>query len=371
MSIARSIVVWSLPIACLLGQRPPSPSAVSTSSSVILKLDGPAEVFVDGQRVASTTSGGVRKIPVSAGEHFLEVRSNGRVWEKKVAVLPGTQIAEDVQLLVCTVGPWANPEEKSDLERTIGGLQRREGDLGVKSLIATNLRELAALRALGERTYIEFKLTKANPNGQVRGLTFALVATDVQGCTFAIEAVADGNKTVKKDKKINEPIQYELSPFSQPYELVVHEIRPQSVAGYLSAPRGASVSTDSLSAGSADANPTNTSDGIDSIRDQIIRVEQGRHNNLPAATASPLGTSASSGSIRRTVENGTAYTLIVLFGGPVEQRIVLGPGRTEQVELPPGTYKVAAHVSAPSVLPFFGVQIYSAGQEYTSHFYIR
>jgi chromosome segregation ATPase len=50
---------------------------------------------------------------------------------------------------------------KSELEKTIGDLKKVTGDLGVQSgYIATNGKELAALKRFGERNYFEFNLAK-------------------------------------------------------------------------------------------------------------------------------------------------------------------------------------------------------------------
>jgi peptidyl-prolyl cis-trans isomerase A (cyclophilin A) len=108
-----------------------------------------------------------------------------------------------------------------------------------------------------------------------------------------------------------------------------------------------------------------------SIRREVARIERGQHSDLPPPVASSARAGDSSGAVRRTVANGTSYTLTVMFDGPVARRITLAPGATQQLQLPPGTYKVAARVPAPNVLPFFGEQSYSEGQGYTSHFYIR
>src|SRR5579863_1331814 len=54
---------------------------------------------------------------------------------------------------------------KSAIEKTIADLKSAKGDLGVQSgLIATNGKELLALKQLGERNYIEFKLAKVKKN---------------------------------------------------------------------------------------------------------------------------------------------------------------------------------------------------------------
>jgi peptidyl-prolyl cis-trans isomerase A (cyclophilin A) len=108
-----------------------------------------------------------------------------------------------------------------------------------------------------------------------------------------------------------------------------------------------------------------------SISGEVARIERGKHSALPPPVASPLEAGSSYGSINRKIENGTSYTLTVLFAGPVERKITLAAGQTGELVLPAGNYKVAAHVTAPNVLPFFGTQSYSSGQEYTSHFYIQ
>src|SRR5579862_8361020 len=51
---------------------------------------------------------------------------------------------------------------RSDLEKTIADLKSARGDLGVQSgLIATNAKELQALKTLGERNYTDFKISKS------------------------------------------------------------------------------------------------------------------------------------------------------------------------------------------------------------------
>ncbi len=58
---------------------------------------------------------------------------------------------------------------KSELEKTIADLKSTRGDLGVQSgLIATNGKELAALKELGQRNYTEFKITKSKAAAESR-----------------------------------------------------------------------------------------------------------------------------------------------------------------------------------------------------------
>jgi septal ring factor EnvC (AmiA/AmiB activator) len=128
---------------------------------------------------------------------------------------------------------------RGELDRTISDLRRTTGDLGVMSgLIATNGRELQALRELGERDYYEFTLTKAKVPQKVGDIQVLVKRTDPKKNRFTLEIVADDKKVEKKDRNLNEPVQfYVVSKARQPYELVVNEIRKDQVVGYLAVPK--------------------------------------------------------------------------------------------------------------------------------------
>lgn len=127
---------------------------------------------------------------------------------------------------------------RSELEKTIAQLKYTQGDLGVQSgLIATNGKELAALRALGERNYVEFKLGKNKTPQRVGDISVLLKKADAKANRYTIEVIADDKHVEKKDKTINEPVQFLLSKARQPYELVVNDIKKDLISGYLSAPK--------------------------------------------------------------------------------------------------------------------------------------
>lgn len=127
---------------------------------------------------------------------------------------------------------------KAELDKTIADLKRVTGDLGVQSgLIATNGKELAALRALGERNYVEFNLTKTKQPQKVGDVAIRLTKADAKRNRFTIELVADDKKVEKKDKNVNEPLQFYVAKARQPYELVVNEVKKDQIVGYLSAPK--------------------------------------------------------------------------------------------------------------------------------------
>jgi len=128
---------------------------------------------------------------------------------------------------------------KSELDKTIADLKRATGDLGVQSgLIATNPSELAALKRLGERNYFEFKLGKTKQPQRVGDITLLLKKVDQKKNKYTVEVMADDKKTEKKDKNINEPVQFYSSKAPrQPYELVVNQVGKDLIVGYLSTPK--------------------------------------------------------------------------------------------------------------------------------------
>jgi len=127
---------------------------------------------------------------------------------------------------------------QEELQKTISDLKSARGDLGVQSgLIATNASELQALRRLGERNYFEFKLGKTKAPQRVGDITLLLKATDPKKNKYTVDVMADDKLTQKKDKNINEPVQFYTSKAKQPYELVVNSVQKNMIVGYLATPK--------------------------------------------------------------------------------------------------------------------------------------
>ena len=128
---------------------------------------------------------------------------------------------------------------RSELERTISDLKRIRGDMGEMSgLIATNSKELNALRELGDRVYWEFTLPKSGAPQKVGDLQLMLKKLDPKKNRYTVEVVLDDKHIEKKDKTINEPVQfYSGAKARQPIEVVVYEIDKDRVVGYLAAPK--------------------------------------------------------------------------------------------------------------------------------------
>lgn len=128
---------------------------------------------------------------------------------------------------------------KTEVEKTFGELRSMRGDLGVQSgKVATNARELAALKALGERSYYEFELPKTRTPQRIGDVAVQLKKWDVKRNRFTIELIADDKKTEKKDRTVNEPVQFYVARARVPYEIVVNEVRRDKIIGYMAAPKG-------------------------------------------------------------------------------------------------------------------------------------
>ena len=128
---------------------------------------------------------------------------------------------------------------RSELEKTISELKRVRGDMGVMSgLVATNSKEVAALKALGERNYVEFNLKREKQFQKIGDIAVKLNKTDPRKNQFTIELVVQDKKIEKKDRSINEPLQFYAAQGRKPYEVVVNEVKKDLIVGYLATPKG-------------------------------------------------------------------------------------------------------------------------------------
>ncbi len=127
---------------------------------------------------------------------------------------------------------------KSELDKTIAELKSTRGDLGVQSgLIATNAGELAALKKLGERNYFDINLGKTKRPVRVGDILLQLKKADTKRNRYTVDVVADDKKVEKKEKGVNEPVQFYTSKARQHYEIVINEVKKDLIVGYLATPK--------------------------------------------------------------------------------------------------------------------------------------
>jgi len=129
---------------------------------------------------------------------------------------------------------------QSDLATTISQLQSVRGDLSDhSSLIARNHDELEVLKHKGDRTFYEFTVSKKErkPVGTV---SLELSKADPKKNTFTLVVMSDDKPVTKKDKGINEPLQFYSGKDPMLFEIVVNAVNSKNqVTGYLSVPKNA------------------------------------------------------------------------------------------------------------------------------------
>lgn len=128
---------------------------------------------------------------------------------------------------------------KAQADKTAADLVRATGDMGVMSgLIATNGKEIAELRAMGDRNIYEFNIAKKSGLQKVGDIQIRLTKADQKKNRFTMVVMADDKLIEKKDKTTNEPVQfYAVQGLRTPYEVVVNEVGKDTIKGYLATPK--------------------------------------------------------------------------------------------------------------------------------------
>jgi hypothetical protein len=130
---------------------------------------------------------------------------------------------------------------QTELKTAETQLQSMKGDLGVQSgLIATNHSELEILKHKGDRNYYEFTLEK-NQKKPVSTVSLELKKADIKHSRYTLNVYADDKKIEKKDRGLNEPVQFYTGKDNLLYELVVNSIDKNQIKGYISTPKNAPV----------------------------------------------------------------------------------------------------------------------------------
>lgn len=186
----------------------------------------------------------------------LEDRSAELLASQKSAALATKQLAQqqaatekkvgDVQTDVASVKTDVGgvktdvANTQADLASTKTQLTRVVGDQGVMSgLIATNHDQLEELRRMGERNYYEFTLQKGKGAQNVGTIKLELKKVDQKRSKFTLNVSSDDKTIEKKDKNVNEPIQFYSGKSPALFEVVVNSVGKNTVSGYLSTPKSA------------------------------------------------------------------------------------------------------------------------------------
>lgn len=221
-----------------------------------MRIDSSAEVQRSTRRVEELQSAlrqsqrtaqaavGQAKVDAQRRVEDLQARVTAEEATQQQAISAVKQTADTATTQIATVSSDVGnvktdvQNTKSQLEQTVANLKRATGELDDHaSLIATNGKELQALKELGERNYTEFTISKSKKASRVADISLELRKADAKRNKFTIEVTADDKTVEKKDRNINEPIQFYTAKAKQPYEIVVNKVSKDTIAGYLATPK--------------------------------------------------------------------------------------------------------------------------------------
>jgi predicted nucleic acid-binding Zn-ribbon protein len=125
---------------------------------------------------------------------------------------------------------------KKDLEATKEALTGAKGELS--GAIARTHDELVDLAHRTDRDYFEFNIQSRHQRQKIGTVALELQKTDTKKNLFTIRLFFDDKSTVRRDKAIDEPVYFYVQGASSALELVVNKVSKNSIAGYVSAPKG-------------------------------------------------------------------------------------------------------------------------------------
>jgi chromosome segregation ATPase len=130
---------------------------------------------------------------------------------------------------------------KTELQNAEAAMQSMKGDLGLQSgLVATNGKEIEILKHLGDRNIYEFTLNKGKKQA-VATVALELKKSDEKHSKFTLVVYSDDKEVQKKDRNLDEPIQFYTGKDHLLYELVVNNVAKNQVTGYIATPKNAPV----------------------------------------------------------------------------------------------------------------------------------
>jgi chromosome segregation ATPase len=140
--------------------------------------------------------------------------------------------------------------ELAGTKRDLEGTQRQLVDVRetLTAAVAKNSSELAELRRKGERDYVEFEIPKKNQYTKVEDIRLVLTKTDPKKGKYSLQVLADDSKLEKRDRTINEPVQFLVGRNRVRYEVVINWVQKDRAGGYLSIPKDKNLSAERATA---------------------------------------------------------------------------------------------------------------------------
>lgn len=125
---------------------------------------------------------------------------------------------------------------QKDLEATKEALTGAKGELS--GAIARTHSELVTLAHRTDRDYFEFTLPRKNAKQKIGSLQVQLLKTDRKHNLFTVNLFFDDKVSQRRNEAIDEPVFFYMQGAPSALELVVNKVGKNTIAGYVSAPKG-------------------------------------------------------------------------------------------------------------------------------------
>lgn len=243
---ALGSLIWSFSIS---GRVTRQESELSDAKSENAKLSSElreteARLKVAQQELGDSLGLTQKQMEASAQEILRKEQADSRRLEsaQKQTAQQVNAVQGDVSAVKTDVGGVKTDLSKtqSDLATAVSQLQSMKGDLDShSSLIARNHDELELLKHKGDRNYYEFTLVKGQKK-PVGTISLELRKIDPKRSRITLLIFSDDKTYEKKDRNLNEPLQFYSGKDQMLFEVVVNSVSAKNtVTGYLATPKSA------------------------------------------------------------------------------------------------------------------------------------
>jgi hypothetical protein len=235
-------ILWSYTLSSKLATQQQALADVSAQNTKLVAAQRETDARLNAATDELKTSLGLTQKQLDTRAAAIQVREvRGERTTARLAT-EQQQTAGQVAAVQTDVGGVKTDVAKtrSDLVDTNNQLTSMKGDLnGHSTLIARNGEELEILKHKGDRNYYQFTLVKGVKK-QVGTVSLELKKADSKRSKYTLAVFSDDKQYEKKDKSLNEPLQFFSGKDPMLFEIVVNNVSAKNtVTGYLSSPKGA------------------------------------------------------------------------------------------------------------------------------------
>jgi chromosome segregation ATPase len=235
-------IIWSFTLSTRLADQQQAIANVAAQNAKVVAAQQDTDSRLNAATDEMKASLGLTQKQLDARAAALQVREvRGERTTAKLATEQQKTEGQVAEVSSAVTGVKTDvAKTQSDLADTNNQLTSMKGDLnGHSTQIARNGEELEILKHKGDRNYIEFTLVKGQKK-PVGTVSLELKKADAKRSKYTITVFSDDKQYEKKDKSLNEPLQFYSGKTPMLFEIVVNNVTAKNtVTGYLSSPKGA------------------------------------------------------------------------------------------------------------------------------------